>query len=518
MAVIMSANVTNALAVVVASVLVYHVLKLARNVLWEPLRLRRIMAKQGIGGPPFGHGMETFKFAQSFPDNIPMNDFANFSPTVTPQYAMYFPRYGKMFVYKIGSLTRLVVRDPEIVKELIITNHESLTRAGVQAGVQNLFSTVVGKGLLSLVGEKWTLERRTINPFFHQDMLKAMVEAMVNGAATEIQKWENMVADGGGEAEIDVAPDLHKISGRIISRTAFGDDFKIGEQIFRLQTLVAQQLMKTLRSKAYWLVPGYRRIPTKGNRMMYHMSSEVDALLRGLISDRRKMDSFGNDLLGRMLAAASEGWSENTPEFNHASVFNNCKLFYFAGQDTVANALCFAFLMLALHPEWQDRTRKEVLEVYDGTAAALPHLKLVGMVLNETLRLFPPASALVREAAKDVHLKGGLFIPKGITIEFPLLAIHQDKEYWGDDVGEFNPGRFANGVSEACSHKQAFFPFGLGPKFCIGNNFAVMEAKIVMASVLRRFQLLPSPNYKHHPTSVIVTRPKFGMPIIFKAL
>lgn len=110
---------------------------------------------------------------------------------------------------------------------------------------------------------------------------------------------------------------------------------------------------------------------------MDDMSSEVDALLRGLISDRRKMDSFGNDLLGRMLAAASEGWSENTPEFNHASVFNNCKLFYFAGQDTVANALCFAFLMLALHPEWQDRTRKEVLEVYDGTAAALPHLKLV---------------------------------------------------------------------------------------------------------------------------------------------
>jgi cytochrome P450 len=518
MAAIMSANVTNALAVVVATVVVYHVLKFVRNALWEPLRLRRIMAKQGIEGPPFrlllGFVMETEKITQSFPDNLPMNDFANLSPTVTPQYASYFPKYGKMFVYRWGPMTRLVVRDPEIVKELMITNHESLTRSELH----QFFSVVIGKGLLSLGGEKWILERRTINPFFHQDALKAMVGAIRNGAAPEIQKWENMVADGGGEAEIDVEPDLHKISGRIISRTAFGDDFKIGEHIYRNQQLIGQQLLKTLRTKAYWLVPGYRRIPTKGNRLMDHLSSEVDALLRGLISDRRKMDSFGNDLLGRMLAAASEGWSENTQEFNLASVFNNCKLFYFAGQDTVANAICFALLMLALHPEWQDRTRKEVLEVYDDTAAALPHLKLVGMVLNETLRLFPPVYNVARLATKDVHLKGGLFIPKGMAIEFPILAIHQDKEYWGDAVGEFNPGRFVNGVSEACSHKQAFFPFGAGPKNCIGNNFAVMEAKIVLASVLRRFQLLPSPNYKHHPIHMLVQRPKFGMPIIFKAL
>ena len=139
------------------------------------------------------------------------------------------------------------------------------------------------------------------------------------------------------------------------------------------------------------------------------------------------------------------------------------------------------------------------------------------MVVNETLRCFPIVPTIIRSAAKDLQLKS-LFVPKGMIIELAIAAAHQDKEYWGDDAAVFNPERFANGVSAACSHPQAFNPFGLGPKFCIGNNFAMMELKIILAKVLRRFQLLPSTNYKHHPTSVLVMRPKFGMPIILQAL
>lgn len=524
----MSAEVRSALAAVVASVIVYHVVKFLRNAVWEPLRLRRIMSKQGVSGPPFrfllGQILDMVKFAQSFPDNLPMDNFANLSPTVMPQYALYIPKYGKMFVYWLGTMTRLVVRDPEIGRELFINNHESLTRSEPD---NSIMSQVLGKGLLTVQGQKWITERRTLTPFFHLDALKAMVEAMVNGVAAELQKWEQTVSDGGGEAEIDVVPDLHKISGRIISQTAFGDDFEKGEQIFKFQTLLAEELLQFVRSAAYWLVPGSRYLPTKRNRLMNLCSSKVDDLLHGAIEGRRaavrkgEVSSYGDDLLGRMLSAASEGWSENTQDFNLASVFNNCKLFYFAGQDTVANATNFALLMLALHPEWQDRARKEVLEVFEDeqscSAIAVSRLKVVGMVFNETLRLFPPIPILTRVATKDLQLKD-LFVPKGMTIEFALTAIHQDRNYWGDDVGEFNPDRFANGVSEACSHRQAFLPFGLGPKYCIGNNFAVMQAKIVLAMVLRRFQLLPSPNYKHHPTITIVQMPKFGLPIILKAL
>lgn len=141
----------------------------------------------------------------------------------------------------------------------------------------------------------------------------------------------------------------------------------------------------------------------------------------------------------------------------------------------------------------------------------------VGMVINETLRIFPPGVGLTRVAAKDIQLKC-LFIPKGMIIEFALTSLHQDKEYWGEDVGTFNPERFVSGVVGACTHPQAFMPFGIGPKFCIGNNFALMEAKIVLSMMLRRFHFIPSPNYKHHPTFTMVQKPKYGLPIILKAV
>lgn len=141
----------------------------------------------------------------------------------------------------------------------------------------------------------------------------------------------------------------------------------------------------------------------------------------------------------------------------------------------------------------------------------------MGMIVNETLRTFSIVPTIARVATKDLQLKN-LFIPKGMTIEFAAAAVHQDKQYWGDDVAEYNPERFANGISGACSHPQAFNPFGLGSKVCIGNNFAMMELKIILSRVLRRFELRPSPNYKHHPMFNMVTRPKYGLPIILKAL
>lgn len=256
------------------------------------------------------------------------------------------------------------------------------------------------------------------------------------------------------------------------------------------------------------------------------MISTIDTILRGVVNDRleaaarNKTSSYGDDLLGRMLTAATDGWEEDTPEFNLASVLNNCKLFYLAGQDTVANVIVFTMLMLALHPEWQDRARKEILEVIchneSFNTSLLSRLKVLGMIIYETLRIFTPGPTITRSVVKDLQLKD-LFIPKGMTVEFAAGVVHQDKEYWGEDVAVYNPERFANGVAGACSHPHAFNPFGLGPKLCIGNNFAMLEAKIILSSVLRRFELLPSPNYRHYPVFVIVTRPKYGLPIILKA-
>lgn len=141
----------------------------------------------------------------------------------------------------------------------------------------------------------------------------------------------------------------------------------------------------------------------------------------------------------------------------------------------------------------------------------------VGLILYETLRLFTIAPTLWRMANKDLQL-GDLFIPKGLGLEIAVHEIHRDPKLWGDDAMTFNPGRFANGVANACTHPLAFMPFSYGPRYCIGQNFALMEAKIVVAMVLQRFQVSLSPNYRHHPDFILVQRPKYGMQVILKTL
>jgi cytokinin trans-hydroxylase len=137
------------------------------------------------------------------------------------------------------------------------------------------------------------------------------------------------------------------------------------------------------------------------------------------------------------------------------------------------------------------------------------------MILNESLRLYTPASLLARQAFKDIKL-GELRIPKGLSIWIPTLAIHHDKEIWGEDANEFKPQRFAEGVSKACRHPMGFLPFSYGPRSCVGQALAMMEAKLVLTLILTRFTLRLSPNYRHAPVFVLTLKPKYGIHLILE--
>lgn len=139
------------------------------------------------------------------------------------------------------------------------------------------------------------------------------------------------------------------------------------------------------------------------------------------------------------------------------------------------------------------------------------------MILNETLRLYSPAPFIMKTVEKEVRL-GNLTIPAGTNLEVPLIAVHHDPQQWGDDVDEFNPDRFADGVSKASKHPQAFMPFTLGPRICIGMNFAMMEAKIALAMILQRFSFVISPTYKHSPDCLVTTSPVHGAQIIIEKM
>lgn len=144
-------------------------------------------------------------------------------------------------------------------------------------------------------------------------------------------------------------------------------------------------------------------------------------------------------------------------------------------------------------------------------------LEQVGMIVNEVHRLFTIVPSLQRTATKDMQL-GEIFVPKGLVLETSVLQIHRDPKLWGSDALEFNPNRFVDGVAKACQHPQAFLPYSSGPRYCIGQNFANMELKVVLAMVLSQFQLSVSPNYKHHPLFMVAQRPFYGVQLIIKSL
>ncbi|KAG0557612.1 hypothetical protein KC19_11G143800 [Ceratodon purpureus] len=318
-----------------ASAVFVKLLAILRTVLWEPLRLKRVMQRQGVGGPPFrflvGNLPEAVAYGQSFPEALPLDDdFSDFSPTVTPQYSLYFPKYGKRFLYWWGFDTRLVVREPEMVKKVLegVKTGGDFERSFFETSLTSAFA---GKGVHFLHGKKWAIERQTLNPFFNQEALKGMIEAMVNAAASEIHKWEQMVAHAGGSLDYGVETDVHSISGKVISYTAFGSDsHETGKQHYELQIQYLEVLYAACRGLTFW-IPGYRRLPTKRNKLMAELDAKINGLVHILVDTRRdavkqkQMSSYWDDLLGSMLAAASDGDDDAALEFNLASVFNNAK-------------------------------------------------------------------------------------------------------------------------------------------------------------------------------------------------
>lgn len=253
----------------------------------------------------------------------------------------------------------------------------------------------------------------------------------------------------------------------------------------------------------------------------------LDKKVRGMLMDiiktrhaNKNVAWYGNDLLGLMLEACAPEHGESCPQLSMDEIIDECKTFFFAGHDTTSHLLTWTMFLLSTHPDWQEKLREEIaMECGDKVPAGdmLNKLKMVNMFLLETLRLYSPVSLIRRKVGTDIEL-GGIKMPEGALLTIPIATIHRDKEVWGEDADEFRPERFENGVTRAAKHPNALLSFSSGPRSCIGQNFAMIEAKAVIAMILQRFSFTLSPKYVHAPTDVITLRPKYGLPMILKSL
>ncbi|KAK4285810.1 hypothetical protein QN277_002457 [Acacia crassicarpa] len=483
--------------------------------LWlRPKKLERLLRQQGLQGTPYtpvtGDSTKMFSMHMQAKSK-PMNLSHDIIPRASSFFNHLVNQYGKNPFMWIGATPRILITDPVLIKDVMNKIYD-FPKPDANPALK-----LLATGLASYNGDQWTKHRRIINPAFNAEKLKIMLPIFYESIDDMVCKWEKMLSLDGS-CDIDVWPFLQNVTCDVISRTAFGSSYEEGKRIFELLKEQAELFVK-LVFKLY--IPGYWFIPTGDKNRMTRNERDIRASLKGIIKKKEKAMEAGeapkDDLLGILLESnhkeIEQHGNSKDDVMTIEDVIEECKIFYFAGQETTSVLLVWTMVLLCKYPEWQKRAREEVLQVFgyqqpdfDG----LNHLKIV-------LRLYPPALSLDRAIPRDTKL-GHLTIPKGVRVTLPIGLIHHDNQLWGDDAKEFKPERFSEGVLKATKGHVSFFPFGWGPRICIGQNFAMLEAKMAISMILQRFWFELSPTYAHAPMQDVTLKPQYGAPIVLHKL
>lgn len=513
-------HVVNSVGFILITILVNILVKLW----WMPLRIQKSLRNQGIDGPPYKllYGstqelLEIKKRAKSISMEFMPHDIVH---GIFPHIHVWTQLYGRIFVYWLGTKARIFVHDPELMKQILSNKFGHYEKTDPNFQLKHLFGVY---GLANTSGEKWARQRRLLNPAFHLESLKLMVPVMAASMGMMLDKWENAIADG--VKEIEVSEEFRCLTADVIARTAFGTSFEQGKHIFHM---LAELTVLAGKSFGKMYFPGYRFLPTPSNSRSRKLDVAIQQSLRELILNRKKdvelekNESYGTDLLGLMMNAYKDEvkGKSNFVSLSLQHMVDECKTFFTAGSETTATLLTWTVILLGMHMDWQDKAREEVLHTFKRDTLnfnLLTRLKIMNMILYEVLRLYPPVTMLSRRTCKKMQL-GSLTLPAGMELLLPTITVNHDEELWGKDAKDFNPQRFSQGISKASTHPAAFTTFGFGPRNCIGQNFALIEAKVMLTMILQRFTFSISPAYIHAPALIFTLLPVHGAQINFQRL
>uniref|UniRef100_A0A1W7HBP2 Cytochrome P450 n=1 Tax=Scoparia dulcis TaxID=107240 RepID=A0A1W7HBP2_SCODU len=497
------------------------IIRLYLSLVIKPKKIREILKQQGVDGPKpkilLGNILE-IKKSREDARNATINDNPDHQPlihnaaSVFPFVEKWRKQYGPVFAFSLGKMQILCVNSPDLVKEISTVTSMDFGRPSYQ---QKDLGPLLGQGILTSNGSIWARQRKIMAPELFMDKVKGMMGIITESAVAIINLWKHEI-DRCGDGMIDISVDkyMKRFSGEIISRACFGSSYSKGEEIFLklgdLQAIISKRPLSAG-------IPGLRYLPTETNRKIKALEKEISALILKIVKERQKA-GYEKDLLQILLEGAkSSGLSSNALD---RFVVDNCRNIYLAGFETSAVAASWCLMLLASHPEWQTRVRDEVNEVSQGQIPdidMLRKMKQLHMVIQETMRLYPPAPTLAREAFKDMKI-GNILVPKGVNIWTMVATLHTDTTIWGPDALEFKPQRFENGIAGACKSPGCYIPFGFGQRVCVGQHLAMVELKLLMALIVSNFSFSLSPNYVHSPSMTMIIEPKHGVDILIKKL
>ncbi|KAM7275883.1 hypothetical protein ACFE04_017749 [Oxalis oulophora] len=485
------------------------------NELWlSPARLRSKLHKQGIKGPSpsflLGNTPQIKTFIKQSKHEYSSSVSHDWVPILFPHLVKWQHQYGSVFVYSIGTIQNLCIIDTEMVKEINLYTSRNL---GKPSYLTRDYGPLLGHGILSSNASIWEYQRKIIAPELYLDKVKGMLDLMVDSTNAMLKSWQLRIDDKLGSTDIKIDNDLRSLSADIISRACFGSDYLRGKEIFsKIRSLQKHMAMTSVG------VSGLRHFPSKINRDIWKLEKEIHSAILEVVKQR--MESGHKKDLLQMILNGANNCSDMPAISRDKFIVDNCKNIYFAGHETTAITTSWCLMLLATHFDWQNRVRAEVVDICKGSfpnAEMLRSMKVLTMVIQETLRLYPPSVFVAREALEDMQFKG-ISIPKGMGIQIPIIMIQKNTDIWGPDAHEFKPERFSRGILGASknAHAQAYMPFGVGPRVCAGQHFAMIELKVVLSLILSKFAFTLSRSYRHSPAFRLVIEPGDGVSLCMK--
>ncbi|HKV25209.1 MAG TPA: cytochrome P450 [Candidatus Acidoferrum sp.] len=406
--------------------------------------------------------------------------------------------YGDFVGLRIVNFRILLINHPDQIEDVLVTHPRKFTKGRVLQANKRVF----GNGLLLSDGDFWLRQRRLVQPAFHRARIATYASTMVEFTERFLQDWR----DGD---ERDIHADMMGLTLQIVGKTLFDADVArdagdVGKSLELLLNLGAD-FRRTV------LIPHW--IPTPTNIRIELAIRQIEKILYRIIAEKRASGRDAGDLLSMLLAAQDDDGSRMTDR----QLRDEAITLFLAGHETTASALSWTWWLLAQNPAVENKLHAEVDSVLAGRAPSLDDLSRLpytNNVLTESLRLYPPAWGTARTALED-HEIAGYSVPKGSGVSFAQWTVHRDPR-WYDAPETFRPERWEGDLLKRIP-RFAYFPFGGGPRQCIGNSFALMEAAIILATIAQRYRFRLNPNHPVIPLASITLRPKHGIRVILEA-
>ena len=398
--------------------------------------------------------------------------------------------FGDIVHYRIGPVHFYQLNHPDLARQVLAEQPEKFHKLRL---VKRAFRPFAGEGLVTSDGVLWKQHRKLIQPAFHHGRLAAYADVMVSRARS--------MTDSFVDREVrEINADMVKLTLGIVVKSLFGADLSPeAGKITRSMLAVldaANQRLKVL-SLPSW-------VPTPRHLRERRAVAELDATIQALVQTRRASGESRDDLLSVLVAASDEG---SGARMSDRQLRDEMMTLFLAGHETTATALTWTWYLLSRHPDVEAKLADELRRVLAGrapSASDLPDLPYTEMIMREAFRLYPPAPAVGREPIEDVAI-AGYDVPKGSQVIVHTYAMQHDQRFFADP-DRFDPERFAPGWEDRVP-RYAYLPFGAGPRVCIGNGFALMEARLILATVAQHYKLSLEREETIRPVQLVTLRP-----------